>query len=253
MSKNTVHRKPAGPPRIGITMRFAEKGDFYLRREYSEVINGLGGVPLHLPLIPKKEFVDRVIGELDGILLPGSDSDVDPLQYGDEPRNCLGRVEPLRDETDLLLLAAAEKRAMPILGICFGMQVLNVSRGGKLVQDIKSEIPNALAHQQIGSKTRRSHQIKIEAESLLIKLSGSRNVTVNSHHHQSILTAGDNLRIVASSSDHVIEALEDVRKNRFVCGVQWHPELDWENDQLSQSIFNAFLAAATLFRESDKE
>ena len=250
MSKNTSNRIRPRHPRIGITMRFGEKGDFYLRREYGEALEALGGIPLHLPLIPKQEFVDKTLAELDGILLPGSNSDVDPLRYGEEPHRRLGAVQPLRDEMDLILLSAAEKLELPILGICFGMQALNVARGGKLVQDIESEIPHSLCHQQTGALGRRSHHIKIEAGSLMLNLSGARMVSVNSHHHQSILTAGENLRVTARSLDNVIEAIEDVRQNRFAVGVQWHPELDWENDKFSQGIFNAFLMAAARYRES---
>ena len=249
MSKNTIPVSQRRRPRIGLTMRLAENGDFYLRREYSEAIEALGGVPLMLPLIPLRESVEQLADELDGILLPGSDSDVDPLLYASEPRPHLGRVEPLRDEMDLLLLAAAEKRSLPVLGICFGMQSLNVARGGKLVQDIETEIANPLAHRQIGGPpSRRSHYITIEAESRLAKLSGCERLLVNSHHHQAILTAGENLRIVGRSADGVIEAVEDVRESRFVIGVQWHPELDWQRDEFSQSLFQAFLSAAAEFR-----
>ncbi len=252
MSKNTVLGIRRQRPRIGITMRFAEKGDFYLRREYSQAIEALGGIPLLLPLIPQAEFVEQLLDELDGILLPGSDSDVDPLRYSDEPRPNLGRVEPLRDEMDLLMLAGSEQRGMPVLGICFGMQTLNVARGGKLIQDIETEVRHPLAHRQTGSPARRSHFITVEAGSRLITLSGAEKITVNSHHHQSVSKIGENLKITARTSDGVIEAVEDPRANRFVVGVQWHPELGWENDQFSQDIFNAFLAAAAEYREANK-
>src|ERR1043166_1972500 len=124
-------------PRIGITMRIElETERFYLARYYSEAVEGAGGTPVHIPLIPKAEFIQHAVEGLDGILLPGSDSDVDPLRYGREPHRALGSIHPIRDETDLLILEEVEARGMPVLAICFGMQVLNVSRGGSLIQDI---------------------------------------------------------------------------------------------------------------------
>jgi putative glutamine amidotransferase len=234
----------ANKPLIGITMRFDSKGDFHLRREYSEAIETLGGVPLHIPLIPKKEFLSATLAKLDGLLLPGSDSDVDPLLFGAEPAARLGKVQPLRDQTDLILLAEAEKDRVPVLGICFGMQSLNVSRGGSLIQDIESDIPEALKHQQGEPRDRRSHTIVIEENSLLSRICGAAKTVVNSHHHQSVFQVGENLKATAKALDGVIEAVEDVRADCFAVGVQWHPELDWQNDALSQKIFKIFLEAA---------
>src|SRR5207302_153753 len=129
-------------PRIGITMRIElETERFYLARYYSEAVEGAGGTPVHIPLIPKAEFIQHAVEDLDGILLPGSDSDVDPLRYGREPRPQIGGVHPIKDETDLLVLAEIEARAMPLFAICFGVQILNVFRGGTLIQDIASQHP----------------------------------------------------------------------------------------------------------------
>src|SRR6267143_955008 len=114
-------------PRIGITMRIELETDrFYLARHYSEAVAAAGGVPFHLSLIPQRAYISSAIRELDGILLPGSDSDIDPLRYGREPHPALGGVHPIKDETDLLVLEEVEKREIPLFAICFGMQVLNV-------------------------------------------------------------------------------------------------------------------------------
>src|ERR1044071_9486772 len=126
-------------PRIGITMRIEQTTNrFYLGRDYSEAVEAAGGLPIHISLIPKAEYIDALVAQLDGILLPGSDSDVDPLRYGQQPHPQLGTVQTIKDETDLLVIAAAERRRIPIFAICFGMQILNVSRGGTLIQDINS-------------------------------------------------------------------------------------------------------------------
>src|SRR5436853_7068223 len=114
-------------PRIGITMRLEiETRRFYLGRDYSEAIEACGGVPVHLALIPKAEYIAEAMAGLDGILLPGSNTDVDPHYYGEEPHHKLGTVIPEKDETDRLVLAEAERLNMPLLAICYGMQALNV-------------------------------------------------------------------------------------------------------------------------------
>ena len=117
-----------------------ETDRFYLSRHYSEAVEAAGGVPIHISLIPHPDYISAVMDGLDGVLLPGSDSDVDPLRYGAEPHHNLGQVVPLKDETDLLVLEEVEKRRLPLLAICFGMQVLNVSRGGTLIQDIGAQL-----------------------------------------------------------------------------------------------------------------
>lgn len=143
-----------------------ETNRFYLARYYSEAVEAAGGLPVHIPLIPSADFVGGVMNSLDGLLLPGSDSDMDPLRYGREPHPRLGSVHPEKDETDLLTLAAAEEQAMPVFAICFGLQSLNISRGGTLIQDIESEHPAAIKHQQGAPRDRHSHRVRL--------LSGSR-------------------------------------------------------------------------------
>jgi putative glutamine amidotransferase len=185
-------------------------------------------------------------------LLPGSDSDVDPLRYGQDPHPKLGRVQPEKDETDLLVLDEIERRAMPLFAICFGVQVLNVSRGGTLIQDIESQWPDAIKHEQGAPRERPSHKVRILADSLLGQLSAGEEATVNSHHHQAIETLGRELGATAWSGDGLIEAVEDQRTDRFVIGVQWHPELGWERDRLSQSLFGRFVTAARQFGSAER-
>ena len=232
-------------PRIGIPMRIDYPTErFYLARHYSEAVEAAGGAPVHVSLIPRAEYVDAVVDGLDGILLPGSDSDVDPLRYGQQPHPALGSVHKIKDETDLLIIDAAERRQLPLFAICFGMQVLNVSRGGTLIQDIKSQMRKAIKHEQGVPRDRPSHIVKVAPDSKLNEIINTEELLVNSHHHQAIDQIGADLVATAWSSDDVIEAFEDTRAGRFVIAVQWHPEMGWQNDHFSQRLFDSFVAHA---------
>lgn len=229
-------------PKIGITMRLeASTRRFYLGRDYCEAVEAAGGIPVHLGLIPMREYVGEALSDLDGILLPGSDSDVDPVRFGEAPHQRLGTIVPEKDETDLFVLAQAEKNNIPVLGICFGMQVLNVSRGGSLIQDIAAQVPESHKHERNGSYDNYLHAIDVNDDSYLAPLVEGREVRVNSSHHQSVNRVGRDLVVGARAKDGIIESIQDTRDGRFVLGVQWHPELSWTTDELSQGIFNLFV------------
>ena len=239
--------------RIGITMRIElETNRFYLARYYSEAVEAAGGLPVHIPLIPRVDFIKGVMADLDGLLLPGSDSDMDPQRYGREPHPQLGSVHPEKDETDLLALAAAEDIAMPLFAICFGVQSLNVSRGGTLIQDIVSQHQNAIKHEQGVPRDRHSHRVRLLEDSVVGQLAGSETAPVNSHHHQAVENLGRELVATAWAPDGIVEAVEDPREDRFVVGVQWHPELGWERDELSRALFSLFVLEARRFAESKR-
>jgi putative glutamine amidotransferase len=241
-------------PIIGITMRLEQATErFYLARDYSEAVAAAGGVPLHISLIPKADYIEACMEQLDGVLLPGSDSDVDPQSYGREPHPQLGPVQPVKDETDLLVLDEVERRRLPLFGICFGMQVLNVSRGGTLIQDIGSQVPNAIKHEQGAPRDRHSHSVRLLDGSLVAALANSDTAPVNSHHHQAIETVGRELVATAWSSDGLVEAVEDPRGDRFAVAVQWHPEIGWERDAFAQSLFERFIKEARTFAEHRDE
>jgi putative glutamine amidotransferase len=233
-------------PLIGITMRHElETQRFYLARFYGEAVAAAGGTPLHISLIPDREYIRAAVERLDGVLLPGSASDVDPARYGREPLPGLGAVHPLKDETDALVLAEIERRELPLFAICFGMQIWNVVRGGTLIQDIQSQRPEAIKHEQGAPRERRSHRVRFLEGSRVEELARASESPVNSHHHQAIETVGDNLRATAWAADGLIEAVEETRAGRWGLGVQWHPEIDWQGDSLSQSLFQNFIRAAT--------
>jgi putative glutamine amidotransferase len=220
---------------------------FYLARYYGEAVEAAGGTPVHVSLIPEGEYVRSVVERLDGVLLPGSASDVDPSRYGRDPLPRLGPVHPLKDKTDALALAEIERRGLPLLAICFGMQIWNVERGGTLIQDIESQLPEAIKHEQGAPRERRSHRVRFLAGSLVGGLAETGDAFVNSHHHQAVETVGENLRATAWATDGLIEAVEETRPGRWGVGVQWHPEIDWKGDPLSERLFQSFVTAATEF------
>ncbi|HET9131585.1 MAG TPA: gamma-glutamyl-gamma-aminobutyrate hydrolase family protein [Terriglobia bacterium] len=233
--------KPADKPWIGIPTRYhAESKVIGQIRHYLDAVIDAGGIPLMIPTVESASVVDDYLEQADGILLPGSPTDVDPKFYGAEPHPKLGKLYPERDSTDFALLKYAETAKLPILGICFGIQSLNVFRGGSLVQDIPSVVTSALTHDE------STHAIRLEAGSLLAGLAtreGALEMDVNSFHHQSIERPGRNLRIAAKAPDGVIEAVEDVT-GRFVVGVQWHPERGWQDSEFSRRLFSAFVQAS---------
>ena len=229
-----------------------ESRRFYLGRDYSEALEANGAAPLHLSLIPERDYIASALSGLDGVLLPGSDTDVDPILYGEEPHPQLKRVVPEKDETDRLVIEEAERLHLPVFAICYGMQALNVARGGTLIQDIESAVTGAVKHEQGLPLSRGSHRIKFAdgsfADGIAQGLGLNGDLRVNSHHHQAIGRIGEGLTATAWASDGVVECIEDMRDGRFVLGVQWHPELSWFSDPLSGGLFRLFVERCSRVR-----
>jgi len=197
-------------------------------------------IPTFAPLSVAQEYRER----LDGILLPGSPTDIDPAIFGEERHPKLGKLFPERDALDLLLLEYGDRVHLPVLGICFGAQSLNVFRGGKLVQDIPDVVPSAVAHDDHGEPEQPArHSVRLGKGSLLARLAGSEALEVNSFHHQAISEPGKNLRVVATAPDGVIEAVEDTT-GKFFVGVQWHPERGFQDDPFARALFTEFVEEA---------
>jgi putative glutamine amidotransferase len=237
-------------PWIGIPTRYHEKTQYIGQlRHYLDAILWAGGLPLLIPTVTDEEVLKSYTERIDGVLLPGSPTDVDPQLYGAPPHPQLGKLYPERDKTDFTLLDYAEKNDRPLLGICFGVQSLNVYRGGSLLQDIPALVADAVAHDTKDAADSPAdparHMVRLSPESLIARLAGKNEVVVNSYHHQAVQHTGRNLRPVAVSPDGVVEAVEDTR-GKFVVGVQWHPERGFSTDPLSQALFKSFIEAAML-------
>jgi putative glutamine amidotransferase len=230
-------------PVIGMPARMDPgKDNQYLSRHYADAISLAGGAPVIIPLLEDPEVLRPMLESLDGVLLTGSNSDVDPLLYGADRLPECGPVQKLRDRTDFLLLDFAHDRGKPILAICFGLQSLNVYRGGSLVKDIPSHIETTIKHSQPSPDGSPVHSVQLSVGSPLAKLAGASNAMVNSTHHQALDRLGRDLEIVAIAPDGIVEGVIGTKDEPLVLGVQWHPEKNYRDDKFSREIFHHFLA-----------
>ncbi len=230
-------------PIIGMPCRMDPGTDRqYLSRQYMDAIHAAGGIPVILPLLENPQAIRELAKGLDGVLLTGSSSDVDPQRYGVARESGCGPIQPLRDETDFVLLDVVFKHKKPLLGICFGMQSLNVFLGGSLIQDIATSIQTNILHDHAASEGRPSHGVEIAPGSLLGTLAGGSRSMVNSTHHQAVNRIGSGLEPIARAPDGVIEAVAGDSQDHFILAVQWHPEKCYSYDPFSRSIFDYFVA-----------
>jgi putative glutamine amidotransferase len=217
---------------------------------YEEAVRGAGGEPVRIELDQTPARVMKQIERCDAVLLPGSRADVDPQKYGAHRHEKTAPADAKRDTVDELLLQDAYKMRKPVLGICYGLQSLNVYRAGTLVQHIESANVDSKINHSAGRTVANAHTVEIEPESKLAEIVGaSKTLAVNSSHHQSADAVGDGLRVVArSAEDGIIEALEGTVPGHFVLAVQWHPERSVNDGpevaESAHAIFRAFIEAA---------
>jgi len=241
------------PPRIAIPMPHSADREYGERAipQYERAVSLAGAEPVRIPLDRSPAELCELIGRCSGVLLPGSNADVDPARFRQDRSPHTAKADPRRDAVDDLLLDDAYAHGKPVLGICYGLQSLNVYRNGSLVQHIPDFLPEATrgkVNHEAGKKVAVAHRVDVEAGSRLGRILGAasdkRTVPVNSSHHQSADAVGDGLRIVARcTEDGIIEALEGTAPDHFVLAVQWHPERSVDNDQVSRAIFQAFIEA----------
>ncbi len=213
---------------------------FCLTKQYADAVLYAGGIPWLCPYTDDSQALDIYVEKADGLLLSGGDFDIDPALFGEKPHPQLGTIVPERTNHEKELLIRAEARKMPILGICGGMQLMNVYRGGTLYQDLDAQFGQSLAHQQKQTKDKAGHTIQIKPQSALHRITDQLEIGVNSTHHQAIKTLGKDLQASAHAPDGVIEALEDPLYSYYL-GVQWHPEAMSEAPQ--KAIYQAFIEA----------
>jgi len=255
-------------PRIAIPVPHSGDPDYAARAlpQYERAVEMAGGDPVRIPLDRSPGEVMKLIERCDAVLLPGSKADVDPAKYSAPSHPKTAAADAGRDTVDELLLQDAYNMKKPVLGICYGLQALNVYRSGTLNQDIESAI-----NHPAGRRVDVAHTVEVEPGSRLAKVlfrenreghgfsraeesqnrsralapEGDLTLPVNSSHHQSAEVVGDGLRVVARSpEDGIVEAIEGTSPDHFVLAVQWHPERSVDNDEPSRAIFRALVEAA---------
>lgn len=224
-----------------------------MNSRYYTAVTSVGGVPWMVPLLDDDPETLRAIYErLDGIFLAGG-VDMDPASYGEERHALCGRIDPPRDRVELLFARWAMEEGKPVLGVCRGMQVINVAAEGSLVQDCADQLPGSIKHDYFpGAGWARdylAHEVSLPEETRLRRLLGAERVMVNSMHHQGIRRIGTGLVASAYSPDGLVEALEGAGE-AFLVGVQWHPEMLIDTDAGTRRLFEEFIEAANEFDRS---
>jgi putative glutamine amidotransferase len=266
------------PPRIAIPVPHSGDPDYADRAlpQYERAVMMAGGKPIRVPLDQAPAEVMRIIEQCDGVLLPGSKADVDPAKFNAAGGSQTAAPDPRRDTVDELLLQDAYNMRKPVLGICYGLQSLNVYRSGSLIQHIPDFLPPDLrttVNHEAGRTVKVAHKVAIEPQSVLAEIvrgslpahvqfpgggdsaqqkpaaspgaSATVEIPVNSSHHQAADVIGDGLTVVGRCvEDGMVEALEGTSRNHFVMAVQWHPERSVDDDAPSRAIFRALVEAA---------
>ena len=233
-----------GKPVIGLCSSYEkneENDRIFLNHAYLNAIRHFGGMPLVIPAEAGEDEQRYLLAQCDGLLLTGGD-DIDPGLYGETILNDTVVTAPIRDAGEPRLCRMAEERQIPILGICRGIQILNVYFGGSLYQDLPAQHETAVKHSMEKPHHRTCHDCLLTPGTPLAAWTGKTVIQVNSHHHQSVKALAPSLEIMGVCSDGVVEAIWKPDAG-FLCAVQWHPEKIWDIEETSARVFEAFIAA----------
>ncbi len=211
-----------------------------LRSQYSEAILHVGGIPLLVPMKQTKEGLERIVELADGFLFAGG-CDITPEYFGQTVLNSSVECQPVRDVMERDAYELIRKTKKPVLGICRGIQALNVFHGGTLYQDIPTQCPTTVSHRQTLSSYEPTHRVNIKKGSLLYDILGTDSVMTNSHHHQSVMDIGVGLEVCGICEDGIIEALY-APDHPYLMLVQWHPEFGYDRDE-NKRLFNTFVTS----------
>jgi putative glutamine amidotransferase len=235
------------PPRIGVPYRTKNeevKGQSAKLQKYLSAVSRAGAEPVPISLQLSASALRRLADTLDGVLLSGSPADVDSAHFGAVREPESADPDPDRERVDFAILEHAFAEQKPVLAICYGIQSLNVFRGGTLIQDIPRAIGKQVEHDHEDDAPETFHAVSIEPGALLARVAGAAEAVVNSSHHQSVAEPGRGLRVVARAADGVVESVELADESHWVLGVQWHPERMAPADVRAESLFRSLVAAA---------
>lgn len=220
-------------------------------RTYVHAVESAGGLPILIPMLADLRDLDDLLPRLDGILFSGG-IDIQPALYGEEKHPETDAFDEQLDAFEITLANWALQEDIPILGVCRGMQLLNVVLGGNLYQDISSQHPGALEHRRRDlPRTALTHTVTIEEGSLMEKVLGTRQISVNSLHHQAVKDPGKDVRVSGRADDGIAELLE-VSTHRFLLGIQGHPEEIYSQVPAYAALFQAFVRACANLPETEK-
>jgi gamma-glutamyl-gamma-aminobutyrate hydrolase PuuD len=248
-------------PLILVSPSTEEKGaEFYdysisLSETYLDAITQAGGLPLVLPCAPSPKVIAEYVRRVDGVMISGGD-DIQPELYSDpvppELRKTVGRNDAVRDLLETLLVKECFAQQKPLLAICRGHQILNITLGGTLFVDIPSQVETKINHSRLKHKDRLVHDVQIEPDSLMARIFGKNTIQVNSSHHQGVQKIAKPLRVTGRSPDGIIEALElrpeDGALMPFLLGVQFHPERLVRAHSEFVELFRSFTEACAVHR-----
>ena len=210
---------------------------------YSDAVIRAGGLPIILACSSDRNVIEAYLERISGLIVSGGAFDVPPSSYGEEVRPGMGPVKQTRTQFESLLIKEAIRRKIPVLGVCGGMQLLNVIQGGTLFQDILLEIKDAKNHEQIIDRRQPVHPVVVKKGTRLAHAVGEGQLMVNSTHHQSVNQLGQGLQTSAVSPDGVVEAIEGTGES-YLLGIQWHPELLVDTVPIQIGIYRALVQHA---------
>lgn len=239
-------------PVIGVSDASKDGKNAAVPRSYIDAVLQAGGVPVVMPMMYDEEKVLELLNTMDGIIFAGG-GDFDPAYYNERPIPQMGKINVPRDEFEMKLVRLAAERSIPILGICRGLQLINIAFGGSLYQDLPAQYyDRSIRHRQTQPSSESSHAVYVEDNTIFSTIVKERMLMVNSSHHQAIKKVAQGFRVAGKSPDEIVEVIEKVDGDNWILGVQFHPEARVMEDYTMRRIFQCFIDEAGSLEKPDR-